>query len=89
MGAVLSLIMLDQSEHPIAFASHTLSGSERKYAQVEKEALALIFAIKKFHLYLYGRSFTLLTDHKPLLTILGPKKAIPTLQLGFSVGHFC
>ena len=79
LGAVLSHVMPDKSEHPIAFASRTLSSSEKKYAQVEKEALALVFAIKKFHLYLYGRTFTLYTDHKPLLTILGPKKAIPTL----------
>ena len=78
LGAVLSHVMPDQSERPIAFASRTLSSSE-KFAQVEKEALALVFAIKKFHLYLYGRTFTLFTDHKPLLTILEPKKAIPTL----------
>ena len=79
LGALLSHVMPDQSERPIAFASRTLSSSEKKFAQVEKEALALVFAIKKFHLYLYGRTFTLFTDHKPLLTILGPKKAIPTL----------
>ena len=41
--------------------------------------MALIFAVKKFHTYLYGREFTLITDHKPLTTILRPKKGIPPL----------
>ena len=79
LGAVLSQVMPDGMEHPVAYASRTLSSAEKKYAQVEKEALALIFAVKKFHQYLYGRVFTLVTDHKPLLVILGPTKGIPSL----------
>ena len=77
IGAVISHVQHDGTEQLIAFASHSLSTSERNYAQVDKEALALVFGIKKFHTYLYGRKFILLMDHKPLTTILGPKQAIP------------
>lgn len=55
----------------------SLKDPEKKYSQIEKEGLALIFAINKFHKYVFGRKFTLKTDHKPLLAIFGSKKGIP------------
>ena len=79
VGAVISHVMPDGSERPIAFTSRTLSASEKNYSQIEKEALSLVFGVTRFQNYLYGRPFTLVTDHKPLLTILGSKKGIPTL----------
>ena len=79
VGAVLSQIDEQGVERPVAYASRTLSQAERNYSQLEKEALALIFGTKRFHNYIYGRSFILYTDHKPLQGLLNESKAIPTL----------
>ena len=79
IGAVLSHVFADGTERPVAYASRTLLPNEQNYAQVEKEALSLIFGVQKFHQYIYGREFTLVTDHRPLTTIFGPKKGVPSL----------
>ena len=79
VGAVISHVYPNEHKHPNAFASRTLTKSERNYAQLEKEVLALILGVKHFHQYLYARSFTLVTDHRPLTTILSPHKGIPSL----------
>jgi hypothetical protein len=70
VAAVLSH-MTDGRERAIAFASKTLSSSERNYSQLHKEALALVFGVTKFHKYLYGRKNIILqTDHQPLAVFL-------------------
>jgi len=80
IGAAISYVYPYSTEKPIAYASRTLSSSERNYAQLEKEVLSLVFGIQKFHSFLYGRKFTLYTDHKPLTIILNPKIQIPPLS---------
>jgi len=79
IGAVLFHRFSDGSERPICNASKTLTKAQRGYSQVQKEALAIVFALKKFHQFLYGRKFILVTDHKPLLSLFGPTKATPAL----------
>ena len=68
--------MLDRSERPIGYASRTLNQAERNYSQLEKEGLACTFGIKHFHDYLFGRSFELVTDHKPLLGLIKENIAV-------------
>ncbi|KAK2578442.1 hypothetical protein KPH14_001059 [Odynerus spinipes] len=77
VGAVLSHVYPDGSEKAIQYASSTLSETQKKYAQIDKEAYSIIFGIKKFHQYLYGNKFTLYTDHRPLVHILAPSKSLP------------
>ena len=79
VGAVLSYKMEGGTERPIGYMSRSLNGAERNYSTLEKEALAIIFGVKKFHQFLYGHSFTIKTDHKPLEGLLNEKKGIPAL----------
>ena len=79
VGAVISHEFPDGVERPVAYASRTLNRAEKNYPQIEREALAIVFGVKKFHQYVYGRKFILITDHKPLVTILGPRKGLPAL----------
>ncbi len=58
---------------PVCYISRSLSDCERRYSQPEREALALVWACERLHPYIYGRQFDLLTDHKPLETIYGPR----------------
>jgi len=76
LGAVLSHVTADGAERPVAYASRTLSTHERNYAHIEKEGLAVVYAVKKLHQYLYGRKFEIYTDHKPLLGLLGEHKPV-------------
>lgn len=78
VGAVLAHVV-DGEERPVSFASKTLSAAEKNYSQLEREALAIIFGLKKFHAYLYGRQFELVTDHAPLTIIFGENKGIPMM----------
>lgn len=64
LGAVLL-----QNGQPVAYASRALTETQQRYAQIEREMLAVIYGCEKFHHYIYGRSVTIETDHKPLLAI--------------------
>ena len=72
LGAVL-LQKNDQSWQPMIYASRTMTSTECRYAQVEKEALALTWACEKFANYVLGKKFTIETDHKPLVLLLRNK----------------
>ena len=64
LGAVLL-----QDYLPVTYASRALTETEKRYAQIEKEALAIVFACNKFHQYIYGKKVLVESDHKPLETI--------------------
>ena len=75
IGAVFTQIHPNNIERTVAFASRTLTQTERKYATVEKEALACVWAVEKWRTYLWGHRFTLRTDHQALTTLLSTKGA--------------
>lgn len=76
LGVVISH-RVDGHDRPIAFASRSLTTAQKNYSQLEKEALSIIFGLRKFREYLFGNRFTIITDHQPLLGLLGPGKPFP------------
>lgn len=69
VGAILS----NGDGRPIAYASRNLNKAEKNYPTIEKELLAIVWAVKHFRPYLYGRSFKIMTDHKPLIYLFNLK----------------
>ena len=66
VGAILSHRMAARSMKPITYASCSLHPAEKRYSQLDKDGLAIVFGVKKYHHYLFGRTFTICSDHKPL-----------------------
>lgn len=65
IGAILSQGPIGK-DRPISYASRVLNDAEKNYSTIEKELLAIVYAVKHFRPYLYGKRFILVTDHKPL-----------------------
>ncbi|XP_055633534.1 uncharacterized protein K02A2.6-like [Toxorhynchites rutilus septentrionalis] len=77
LGATISHRFPDGTIKVVQHASRALTKAEQGYSQPDREGLAIIFAVTKFHKMLFGRHFRLQTDHRPLLRIFGSKKGIP------------
>ncbi|XP_033739145.1 uncharacterized protein LOC117326501 [Pecten maximus] len=73
LGAVLVPEDEPNERRIISYASRSLTAVERRYSQTENEALALVWARERFHMYIYGIKFKLVTDHKPLQYIFSDK----------------
>lgn len=69
----------DGSERPITYASRTLTEAEKNYAQIDREALAVVFGVKRFNDYLFSKPFILVTDNRPLTHIFAPGKCTPNV----------
>jgi len=70
IGAVLSHRDANgkKSSLLIVFASRSLSKAKQKYAHLDKEGLTIVFGVRHFHPYLFGRTFTIFSDHKPIFS---------------------
>ena len=88
--------ILSQNEHPVLFISRKLSPVESRYGQTEREALAVVWALERLHFYLYGITFKVLSDHKPLEVLYAPtgkpsqrilRWALRLLPYSFQINH--
>lgn len=79
VGSVLSMVDGEGVEKPVFFHSATLTPTQQNYSQLEREALSIIVALRRFHKYLYGRRFKIRTDHRALQFIFDPAKNIPAM----------
>ena len=78
IGACLSHVMADGSQSPVFFVSRALTTAERGYSQIDREALAVVYAVRRLHQFVFGRHFVLKTDQKPLLKLFGEHEGLPS-----------
>ena len=82
LGAVLTQEnAISKEVTPLYFASRPLTPTESRYPQIDREALAISWAIKRFHLYAYGKELKFVTDHKPLVTLFNNPSSKPTARI--------
>jgi len=81
VGALLVQTDKDDNEYCINYASRSLNEVEQRYSQIEREALAITWAIKHFNLYLEGAKFTVLSDHKPLESIFNNTRSTAPVRI--------
>ena len=82
LGAILSQTTPGDNDRTIlAYASRSLTDVETRYSQIEREALGIVYGVEHFRLYLFGREFTLTTDHKPLELIYQNPKSHSSARL--------
>ena len=74
MGGILSQVGRDGVEHPVCYASRSCNSAEQNYSSFDGECLAVVWATSHFRSYLFGNSFTLVTDHEPLKWIMTTEK---------------
>ena len=82
LAAILSQVDQNTEErHVITYASRSLTATEQRYSQTEREALAIVWACEHLHLYVYGKSVTIYTDHKPLVSIYSNPSSKPPARV--------
>ncbi|KAG7310106.1 hypothetical protein JYU34_004645 [Plutella xylostella] len=72
-GTAIGAVLCNKDLRPIAYASRPLNKAERNYPTIQKELVAIVWAVKYFRPYVYGRFFTIMTDHRPLVYLFGMK----------------
>ena len=81
LGVILEQKQSNREYRPVHYISRRLTDTESRYSQFEREALRVYWGCKAFYLYLIGIEFEILTDHKPLVSVLGTKSKPPSARI--------
>lgn len=82
LAAILTQVDTETGDrHVVTYASRSLTETEQRYSQTEREALAVVWACEHLHLYVYGKPVTVYTDHKPLVSIYGNPSSKPPARI--------